>query len=76
MKNSDFKSKGSIIEINAHRVEIPYDPLFEKTKNIVFAAMFTEKVPTQSELYKNLSDKDRFLSGQFTLNARSSSNEI
>lgn len=30
MKNSDFKSKGAVMEINAHKVEIPFDPLFEK----------------------------------------------
>lgn len=42
MKHSDLKAKGAIIEINAHRIEIPFDPLFEKKENIVFSAMYTE----------------------------------
>ncbi len=56
MKHSDLKAKGTIMEINAQRIEIPYDRLFETKENIVFSAMYTQKVPTQSDLYKNLAD--------------------
>ena len=42
MKHSDLKAKGAIIEINAHKIEIPFDPLFEQKENIVFSAMYTE----------------------------------
>lgn len=76
MKHVDFKAKGADLNVNGHTVEIPFDPVFANKENIVFSAMYTEPVSSQSELYKNWADKDRFLSGQFSVEARQSSNAI
>lgn len=38
--------------------------------------MYTEKVPAYNQMYSQFSDKDRFLSGQITMEARISSSDI
>lgn len=83
MKNNEFKSKGTVMEIkpfsaqtSSLKVEIPFDEVYKNKQNIVFSAMYTEKVPAYNQMYSQFSDKDRFLSGQITMEARISSSDI
>lgn len=73
--------RGSAVQSNATvnplKVEIPYDKVFDNKQNIVFSAMYTQKVPKEAYVYSSgYSEKDLFLSGQVTMSARYASSDI